>query len=147
MKNLFFGSILLVVTSSVFAIPNAWIDNFDHGEFHLSIRSDKNHYLAIGCYQGHDPIDSQFITVRTDKIYTLNTEGKRDDLQFLINNKKVFVPNLRNQTYSDTANWNAFLASLSTANKIEIFNNNKLLMLVTPRNPSEAESLEGCSLN
>lgn len=147
MKNLLFGSILLVVTSSVFAIPNVWIDNFDHGEFHLSIRSDKNYYLAIGCYQGHDPVDSQFIRVKTDKTYTLNTEGKRDDLQFLINDKKVFVPSLRNQTYSDVANWNTFLTSLSTAKKIEVFNNNKLLMLVTPRNPSEAESLEGCFLN
>jgi hypothetical protein len=142
MKKIIYIGILSVLSASVYAVPNVWDTNLRQGGYNVFISDANNNELDFGCML-EDPPKWHNLSV-TYKGKTIETHRS---LSFLLDNKKVYKPLPTAQGHVATTHWNNFLSAIPYAKKIEVYNNNKFLFVLYPRNGvAEITEIEVCSL-
>ncbi|MDM1757669.1 hypothetical protein HX127_08815 [Acinetobacter sp. 256-1] len=143
MKRLLITSLLALTSSLANAVPNVWTDILRQGGYNVVIESASNEKLDVGCYIDSEQPKWHNIEV-TYKGKAITNSEKKQPLSFFINDSESFKPIPTSKVYVDVAHWNSFVDSLVTAKKIEVYNNNKLIFTVMPRNGKTIKDIEGC---
>lgn len=145
MKKFLFSIAVLTISNFANAVPNVWTDILRQGGYNVIIESTSNGKLDVGCYIDSESPKWHNIEV-TYKGKVITNSDKKHPLSFLINNSDSFTPVPTSKVYVDVAHWNSFIDSLVSAKKIEVYNNNKLIFTVTPRNGKAIKDIEGCHI-
>ena len=144
-KNIFFIS-TLVLSTNLYAVPNAWETNFRQGGYNVYISDKNNNMLDFGCMLG----DSEEEGTKWHNL-TVTYKGKEiqnhKSLSFFVDNKKTYKPIPTAIGHVDRTNWNYFLEAMPKAKKIEVYYKNQMLFVLNPRNGiAEISEITVCSL-
>lgn len=139
MKKRVFLGLIFFVASNVYAIPNVWERMLRQDTYSFNISDIKNNSLTINCAttfrNGYEEKTREVFVESNGKVIS-NTENK-NPLSFFINDTESYSPLMRN-TPSKNTDWQSFFTDLKSSTKIEIYNNNKLLFILNPRNSKKA---------
>ena len=147
MKKLLVMSCLVLSTSSIYAVPNFWNSSLRQDEYKINISTEDKNSLHAGCTLRLDrPSESQYLHVIYKGKKIVNTRDKRP-LSFLLNDEKALYPTTEVITFTDSLAWNELVESLPNAKKIEIYDNNRFLFTLKPRNgKNEISEITECTL-
>lgn len=146
MKKIVLTASILITTTFANAVPNVWLESLRQGGYEVKIESVANDKLDVGCYIDSPPPKWHTVEV-TYKGKVITNTDKKQPLSFFINDLYAFKPSPTSSPYEGTAHWNEFIDSLVIAKKIEVYNNNKIIFTVYPRNGKEIKDVEGCHIN
>lgn len=139
-------SAILILSASTFAnaVPNIWTEQIKHGGYNVQVSTQNNDELDVGCFIGTEASKWQNITV-TYKGKDFTNTPESYPLSFLINDNLKFKPVPESNTPRDDDHWNSFLENLVKARKIEVYNSNKLLFVLKPRNGNYIQDITNCN--
>lgn len=145
MKNYLLISALITFTTYAHAVPNVWDTVSRQGGYNVFIRDENNNELNFGCMLDEPPKwHNLSVTFKGKEIR--NDEDNRS-LSFFLDNKKAYTPLPTAVGHINTTHWNDFLTAIPKAKKVEVYNNNKLLFVLKPRNGvEEISEINVCSL-
>jgi hypothetical protein len=144
-KRYLLSVVLLSITNLAHAVPNVWSDFLRQGGYNVIIESKVSDKLDVGCYL--DPEDPKWHMIEvTHKGKIISNKDTKQPLSFYINDSASYTPNPTSITFVDKNHWNAFIDNLITANKIEVYSNNKLIFTLNPRNGKTIKYIEGCHI-
>ena len=148
MKKIFLICLTAGITQFANAVPNFWESTSRQDTQSLSISSDNNSQLTISCHLNEMSVSGlrKEILVEHNGNFFENS-GTKNPLSFLINDTNSFAPQTSN-SWASKADWNSFLIALPSAKKIEVYNNNKFLFTLNPRNSNTGlDDLKACLIN
>lgn len=143
MKKFIFASIVFSLTTLANAVPNAWFIVDRQGGYNAVIRDVNNNELNFGCMLD-DPPKWHMLDV-TYKGKNISNDKDNHSLSFLVNNQDIYQPAPSSLGHIDTTHWNNFLKAMPKAKKIEVYNKNKLLFILQPRNGLVIKDIPVCS--
>lgn len=138
---------ILGLTPLAHAVPNVWTELLKTGGYSVHISTPNNDELSLGCFlptEENTRSEWMHLSVNYKGKEVVNNE-KGTPLSFYIDNSKPFTPNPTNKTHIGSTEWQNFVESIPTAKKIEVYKQNKLIFILTPRNGKAIEFIEVCS--
>lgn len=144
MKKIISTILILSASTLANAVPNIWTEILRQGGYNVQVSTQNNDELDVGCFIGSDGAEWQNLTVTYKRKEITNTP-KSQPLSFLINDNLQFRPVPVSNTSRDDYHWNSFLENLVKARKIEVYNSNKLLFVLKPRNGNYIQDITNCN--
>lgn len=146
MKKIALIALLMLGTVSAHAVPNVWNGYYRQGSTFYNISGEDKEELHVGCSISSDGKPSGHYVFVKYKGNKIENNIHKKPLSFYIDNKIGVTPVPHSSTYDNEVDWTKLTNALPIAKKIEVYNNNKLLFILKPRNSDETQDLPECTL-